>query len=388
MYGDIVPAHHRAWEDLALLGSEAFACRLKSWTSSETPGLARAAARYLAFMARPRDLSLVRRLLDRGPWGVRTEIAHGLRWAGEARRLASHDSAKAFEALAQLACGEVPMPPSGAAESAASAAIEALNVLAPSKAASLMRSARAIHRRNPALRAVLLHIDSDRIHDPDGHTSLDSTLLWPVYDAVKSGRLKLALSPDLKKGGVSQVLGLILILAADRDPIATRAACRRVLADRRADESLHRDARAAVRLCLGVPDPEAVLSVFSRSPRRFGTRATKVLSAFTLVDHSLREGLVGYFANSGHHWRAAAGGLAILGCEKPRGILRRAAGAVESFGPLTDRAAVARTTASMTDAADAKVDALGDQLMSYHHSICAAINREMTARPREYSKRG
>ncbi len=387
MYGGLQPSHFQAWSDLVHLRSPEFAARLRGWLRSKESEFGCAAAEHLAWMGLKSDMPRMFRMLGTARWKVRGFVAEGLARACLHGHVDAGTARRCFDALTKMVCGEVKVPRTIEADEVLYKLPEHLRHVDERRALALLRSPRALHQRNPAIRSIMLHHSSVQRDEPHLHRPLDPELVWPIFDAVRTGEFKLVPRSYFKDGGRDQVLGMLLGFAGEGDPVRTKQECRRILDDPKSDDALRRDAREALKRCKGVPDPDAVLSVFWRKPGAFGPRATKVLRVLEMVDHCLRDGLPLYFANLGEHWRVAAAGLEMLGCAGALKVLKESGRLVESFGSMKNRRAVIDTTGGMDAAADAKLERFGDRMDGHLSAIRAAAEREMGRNPGDYRRR-
>lgn len=385
-YCGLAPSQFEAWNTLVHLRSPQFAKRLRGWLRSGTQ-LSALSAQYLAWMGLTVDRPALLGLLKRAKWSVRGHIAQGLGLSVRHKHVDPKSAQRSFVEMAPLVCGEVPVPRTAEAEEALRDLCKALVSIDRRRALELFRSPRALHARNPAVRNILLELDAIRQDGPHLHRPLDPELLWPIFEALRRGGLKLPLGSYLKSGVLEQTLGLILILAAELDPVRTLRECRVILDDRKSESSLRDDAKQALKLCKGAPDPAAVMAAFVRKPRGFGPRVTKVLRVLELADHCVTDGLALYFANLGEHWRTAAAGLEMMGCGAALKILREAGRLVESFESLKDSRSAMKTAENVDGKANAKLDKLGERMDAQIDAVRAAAEREMSRNPREYRRR-
>lgn len=387
-FGGFVSSLFESWNLLVHLRSKAFARRLLGWLKAKDAELASEAAHRLAWMGLEQDRALVLRLLKTAPWPVRGAIAEGLELAAHHKHIDAAAKKRAIKALLPLASGEVPVPAGEASDEALFKIVDAVEDIGGKKGLALICRDEAMHPGNRAMRAILLRLDSARRDGVRVARFSRPDLLWPIYEALRP----ILDTKPAKRGDRGwkdeQSLGCILLLAAESAPVGTARECRRILSEtKKDDERIRDDAKAALKLCKGVPDPWTVLATFHRKPGSFGARATKVLRVMEMIEHCNSDGLPLYFANLGEHWREAMAGLKIIGCAEAQKILGDAGRFFESFGSVKDGRSAMATYEELNDTNIRKLAKFGDKLHAQFGAMQRGVEREMGNRKKEFTRR-
>lgn len=381
--GGLQLSHHSAWGDLVALRSRRFATMLRRWFAGADPILAAEAGKHLAWMGMEADRARVVLALREGSWRMRGEVALGLSFGAADDRLSDRFRSGAFDAIVPLLCGEAPTPRTAAAELAISSLAETLLELDRKAALEVLTSGRVLHARNLAIGGVLRQLSSARDERPRGFPAVDPGLLWPVYEAVQGGRLRFRRSENGADWKGEQVMGDCLVLAADRDPARVMRECRAILADKRFENGLplKHSARAAIKRCRNVPEPEAVLRAHWKGRVKFRGEALKVVQAYALLEHVLSDGLPAYFDNMGDDWAGAHAGLLAIGQKEAAGIVAEGARVVMAFASPKTKGSVRAAALEMDEAATAKLERLNDRFYTHIDRVRGAVERYIAGHP-------
>ncbi len=380
------PSHFYAWHDLTRMRSPRFASMLRAWMDGDDPFLASEAAERLAWMAVDRDLPRFERLLTDGPWRLRGGIGRGLagtsshRWASRAFRT------RMFESLASIACGEVPIPIRREVEDALAQIGDGLRGLNQAGMIRLFRSERALHPRNRAVAGAIFALEFEQQYGDAPYKPVDPCLLWPVFEALRGGQLRLPVDPGSgRETGPERTMGGILLLAADGDPARAELECGAILrGKRRSDEgTLVRYARAARRRCRNIPEPDAVLRVAGRGGAIRGD-ALRIIGAYSLLWDAVEEGLAYCLSSLDDRWRRARDGLLVLGND-------RAAAILEEAGAIFERSALARLPRSrrldeeLDEATRRALEALDVRLGRHWRAVRRAVELYIEEHPGKFA---
>lgn len=313
------------WETLAFARSRPFAALLRSHVHSPIGFVAMIASGHLSRMAFAEDLTLLSQLLAESHPSV---VAHILAAAGhlEPEGCAQADVARAyFPRVSEILTGRAQRGVTKQHIDMYQCAVDCAFRLDAKATDALIRSRDCLHDRNPAVRTILWSIER-RMEEDSSIAAPDPVLLWPIYEALRSGTLVIG------EGFEDQVRGLILLIAAWGDPERVRAEAALVIDKIPSEEwSQLRDfSRQALQRCDKVPDPQLALHALQSGEGSFGKKATGVLRAMELAQHVITDGLGLYFCNRAGEWSAAARGLRILGQGEAVAIVERAAA---QFGP-------------------------------------------------------
>ena len=384
-------SHGTSWQDLVSLRSRPFGAMLRRWTRHQHPRVAEEAAHHIAWMGLDADRGWVLRILTRKAsgrtarttWKTRKEIATGLTDAANDNRLSATYRRAAFDAILRLFTGPESTVVSNSVDEAFSELAGALIALDPRRGPAALTDPRVLRPDTTAAWALTHQLNLDRDDRPGAYKKpIDPTLLWPVYDALRDGRLRLP-------GGTSEdpeqrirgSMGNILTLAADGDPIRTTRECRAMLAGpKKKWDPLRNGAQVALRRCRKIPEAFQLLQRYwkatlgrggkeRKSP--FGPDATKVIEAYALYDHFLSDGLDCYFGNMGWHWRRAITGLDLIGAHAAARLIREAAKIAEASGPLRD----GRSASNWSKATFDKLERLDKRFDPFAPAIQSAVER-------------
>lgn len=387
-YGwELQNSHFEAWRDLVRGRSRGFARMLRVWMRGPDALLAAEAAEHLAWMGLDTDRSRIIRSVLSGPWRMRAEIAQGLGRAALHRQLSRRFRQGAFEAICRVLTGPDSTATVSSADEAFGNFADALLALDRSRGRAMLSGPRVLRPDSTAIRMVMLRLSSDREDHPGAYrTPIDPALLWPIYEALRDGRLRLptGMISDRRRSA-DQAMGVILTFTADGDPVRTVRECRPILR-RRPDgyDTLKEGARLALKRCRKVPEPDAVLRAFWRNPRGFDRDAASVARAYELLDHYHGDGLSLYFCNLGEHWRGAHAGLELVGAEAAARVVRDAAGVVEAFGKVHDRRSATGAHDAMDAAARRRLERLDGRFGTLTAGVLAAIERYIGRYPRDF----
>lgn len=371
-------SHSYAWYDLTRLRSPRFASMLRRWMDGDDDPLAAKAAEHLALMTFDRDVPRLVRAMTRGHWRLRGAVGEGLaatlshRWASRSFRT------RMFEALAAIAAGEVPIPRGKTVARALGQIGDGLRGLSRTGMMRLYGSARVLHPRNRAVAGAVSTLEFEQGYRQHPFRPVDPRLLWPVYEALRNGHLRLL--PDLETEPEA-TLGRILQLTADLDPGRTERECRAILrgAARHETDTLARYAAAALRRCRNIPEADAVLRAAGRRGAIRGD-ALKVIRAYGLVRHVGYEGLASAMELYRDDLPRAREGLLVLGQGKAASIV---ADAVRVFG----KSAYAKLPRSrredeeLDEATAAALRGLDGRLSRYDRAVNRAVERYIEEHP-------
>ncbi len=376
--GGLQLSHHRAWGDLVALRSRRFVTMLRRWITDDDRILAAEAGQHLAQLGMDADASRVVGALEGGTWRMRRGIGLGLKLGADAGLMSERFRRRVFDAVVPLVCGEVNIPRTWAAEFAVCNLTDALVAMDRQRALAVLSSGRALHGRNGGIREVLLKLDHEREGRPRQFRAVDPELLWPLYGALRDGRLRLQEDREgTRQWRVHQAMGLILTLAADRDPVRTAREARGVLKTKKESEWgwLRRGARAALKRCRNFPEPEAVLRAHWKGRVKFRGEALKVVQAYALLEHVLSDGLPAYFDNMGDDWAGAHAGLLAIGQKEAAGIVAEGARVVMAFASPKTKGSVRAAALEMDEAATAKLERLNDRFYTHIDRVRGAVER-------------
>jgi hypothetical protein len=310
-----------AWRDLVDIQSDAFIPLLKKLLRT-TPWVRPDVLMHLAWTGRDRLLPIVLRALKSPKPRDVYQASHGLKLAVIHKRAGPRFVKIAFEALVPFVTGDVNLGRTDAARDAHFAAAEALLDIDHRRALALFKSPACLYPKNRAALAVLFRLQSTlEESEPKFGKPVDPSLLWRLYEASLAGK-----APTFP-GRDDGLQGLILVLAADTDPIRTKQEAHSLIKRLKHEQwSQGADfAREAIRRAKKIPEPRPCLLRLDRSSRNFSQDAADVLRAYELADHVLTDGLILYYYNCGVHLPDALRGLQLIDAPEAAKLLKQGA---------------------------------------------------------------
>jgi hypothetical protein len=377
-----------AWIELAERRSKRFAVLLRRLMRSTEDAIASEAGEYLAWMGFEEDHGRVIRGLRSGSWRMREKIASGVVIAKHRRWLSRAFQAKVWREMEAFVTGERGYASGLGVRDAVLGMINSMLELDRRAGMRLLKGNRAIRAGNLALGEVIGELASQQEYYPDRFgREVDPGLLWPVFEALKSGRVRLLPWGAMKQPERKlETMAQILRLASDRDPVRTKREANRLL-KLGVSDGVRSELRVALRRCKGVPEVDALVQVFYKRPRSFGKNASLALRAAELREHVLGDGLDGYFSNMGRNWKEAAAGMRLVGATAAAGILTRAAKVVSEYGSLKDNRSALDASIAMEEAGDTRLKKLEDAMWEELDRVHAGVERYIAGHVEEFTTR-